>query len=72
MEYNAQRYTEMLSIQIIFIIPQAHEDEAFVLEANPVDRRIMISAGHDGNIFIWNVVTGTKIKSFFNMVCKLF
>ena len=47
---------------------QAHEDEVFVLEASPIDKRIMLSAGHDGNTFIWDIVQGVKIKSFFNMV----
>ncbi|KAL3881699.1 hypothetical protein ACJMK2_028102 [Sinanodonta woodiana] len=49
-------------------ILKAHEDEVFVLEPSPVDRRIMLSAGHDGNVFIWDIISGSKVKGFFNMI----
>nr|XP_022292305.1 bromodomain and WD repeat-containing protein 3-like isoform X1 [Crassostrea virginica] len=49
-------------------ILKAHEDEIFVLEHSPVEARIMLSAGHDGNIAIWDLHKGKKIKSFFNMI----
>lgn len=49
-------------------ILKAHEDEIFVLEHSPVESRIMLSAGHDGNIVIWDLHKGKKIKSFFNMI----
>lgn len=39
-----------------------------MLEHSPVESRIMLSAGHDGNIVIWDLHKGKKIKSFFNMV----
>ena len=42
----------------------------FVLEAHPFDWRIMLSAGHDGNIYIWDLSKGTKIRNFFNMVSR--
>uniref|UniRef100_A0A8C3K4P4 Bromodomain and WD repeat-containing protein 1 n=1 Tax=Calidris pygmaea TaxID=425635 RepID=A0A8C3K4P4_9CHAR len=29
---------------------------------------IMLSAGHDGNIFIWDITKGTKTKHYFNMI----
>ncbi|XP_067852945.1 bromodomain and WD repeat-containing protein 3 isoform X2 [Heptranchias perlo] len=45
-----------------------HDDEVFVLEAHPFDSRIMLSAGHDGNIFIWDLAKGTKLRNFFNMI----
>ncbi|XP_062620168.1 bromodomain and WD repeat-containing protein 3-like isoform X2 [Saccostrea cucullata] len=45
-----------------------HEDEIFVLEHCPTEPRIMLSAGHDGNIVIWDLIKGEKIKSFFNMI----
>ncbi|KAM6438760.1 bromodomain and WD repeat-containing protein 1 [Rhynochetos jubatus] len=45
-----------------------HADEVFVLETHPFDSRIMLSAGHDGNIFIWDVTKGTKTKHYFNMI----
>ncbi|NXU53400.1 BRWD1 protein, partial [Turnix velox] len=45
-----------------------HEDEAFVLESHPSDPRIMLSAGHDGNIYIWDIITGTKVNHCFNAI----
>ncbi|XP_061856980.1 bromodomain and WD repeat-containing protein 1 isoform X2 [Colius striatus] len=45
-----------------------HADEVFVLETHPFDSRIMLSAGHDGNIFIWDIAKGTKTKHYFNMI----
>uniref|UniRef100_A0A8C0ZHC6 Bromodomain and WD repeat-containing protein 1 n=1 Tax=Cyanistes caeruleus TaxID=156563 RepID=A0A8C0ZHC6_CYACU len=45
-----------------------HADEVFVLETHPFDCRIMLSAGHDGNIFIWDITKGTKTKHYFNMI----
>ncbi|XP_053773178.1 bromodomain and WD repeat-containing protein 1 isoform X3 [Desmodus rotundus] len=45
-----------------------HADEVFVLETHPFDSRIMLSAGHDGSIFIWDVTKGTKVKHYFNMI----
>lgn len=47
---------------------QGHDDEVFVLEAHPFDQRIVLSAGHDGNIFVWDIDKGTKIRNYFNMV----
>lgn len=43
-----------------------HEDEVFVIEAHPKDSRIFLSGGHDGAIILWDVLTGTQIKHFFN------
>ncbi|KFO84460.1 Bromodomain and WD repeat-containing protein 1, partial [Buceros rhinoceros silvestris] len=45
-----------------------HGDEVFVLETHPFDSRIMLSAGHDGNIFIWDITKGMKTKHYFNMI----
>lgn len=38
------------------------------MEAHPFDSRIMLSAGHDGNIYMWDLTKGAKIRNFFNMV----
>ncbi|KAK0064368.1 bromodomain and WD repeat-containing protein 3 [Biomphalaria pfeifferi] len=47
---------------------EGHEDEVFVLEACPTDARILLSAGHDGKMIIWDIYTGTKIKKFYNFI----
>lgn len=38
------------------------------MEAHPFDSRIILSAGHDGNIFMWDLKKGAKIRNYFNMV----
>uniref|UniRef100_A0AAY4EPU1 Bromo domain-containing protein n=1 Tax=Denticeps clupeoides TaxID=299321 RepID=A0AAY4EPU1_9TELE len=53
--------------QLLHIL-SGHDDEVFVLEAHPFDWRIMLSAGHDGNIYIWDLSKGYKIRNFFNMI----
>ncbi|XP_069045917.1 bromodomain and WD repeat-containing protein 3 isoform X1 [Lepisosteus oculatus] len=53
--------------QLLHVL-KGHEDEVFVLEPHPFDSRILLSAGHDGNVFIWDVVRGTKTQHYFNMI----
>ena len=40
----------------------------FVLEPHPFDPRIILSAGHDGSVFIWDLQRGVKTQHYFNMV----
>ncbi|XP_062241263.1 bromodomain and WD repeat-containing protein 3 isoform X1 [Platichthys flesus] len=49
-------------------ILKGHEAEVFVLEPHPFDPRIILSAGHDGNVFIWNLLQGTNTQHYFNMI----
>ena len=51
-----------------FKIFQGHEDEVFVLEPHPFDPRVLFSAGHDGNVIVWDLARGVKVRSYFNMV----
>ncbi|KAF5906074.1 bromodomain and WD repeat-containing protein 3-like isoform X1 [Clarias magur] len=53
--------------QLLHVL-KGHEAEVFVLEPHPYDPRVMLSAGHDGNIFIWDLIRGTKIHHYFNMI----
>lgn len=43
-----------------------HQDEVFVLEAHPTDPHVLLSAGHDGYVILWDLRTGVKITSFYN------
>jgi len=43
----------------------------FVLEAHPTDPHILLSAGHDGYVILWDLRTGEKITSFYNSVSTL-
>ncbi|XP_029700101.1 bromodomain and WD repeat-containing protein 3 isoform X2 [Takifugu rubripes] len=49
-------------------ILKGHEAEVFVLEPHPFDSRIMLSAGHDGNVYMWDLQRGTRVMHFFNMI----
>uniref|UniRef100_A0A7N6A0N6 Bromo domain-containing protein n=1 Tax=Anabas testudineus TaxID=64144 RepID=A0A7N6A0N6_ANATE len=53
--------------QLLHIL-KGHEDEVFVLEPHPFDPRIILSAGHDGNVFIWDLLRGTNTRHYFNMI----
>ncbi|XP_044761682.1 bromodomain and WD repeat-containing protein 1 [Coccinella septempunctata] len=45
-----------------------HTDDFFVLECHPYDRGIMMSAGHDGQVFIWDIFKGEIITRFINSI----
>ncbi|OXB74897.1 UNVERIFIED_CONTAM: hypothetical protein H355_009641 [Colinus virginianus] len=62
------RYDATVITAVNNFLLKGHDDEVFVLEAHPFDQRIVLSAGHDGNIFIWDIDKGTKIRNYFNMI----
>lgn len=35
-----------------------HRDEAYVLEAHPFLPHVLLSAGHDGQLFVWDAEAG--------------
>ncbi|XP_063812654.1 bromodomain and WD repeat-containing protein 1 isoform X2 [Pseudophryne corroboree] len=45
-----------------------HDDDIYVLEPHPSDSRVMLSAGHDGNTFLWDIIDGTKLMHSFNAI----
>jgi WD40 repeat protein len=47
---------------------KGHEDEVFVLETHTTDPRIVLSAGHDGRVIMWDIVSGKLVNSFKNTV----
>lgn len=49
-------------------ILRGHKDEVFVLEAHPIDPRIILSAGHDGQLIIWDVLNPEPIACFQNFI----
>ncbi|KAM9359280.1 bromodomain and WD repeat-containing protein 3 [Symphorus nematophorus] len=53
--------------QLLHIL-KGHGAEVFVLEPHPFDPRIILSAGHDGNVFIWDLLRGTNTQHYFNMI----
>lgn len=47
---------------------RGHTDELYVLESHPKDQHVLLSAGHDGQIFLWDIFTGRTINSFVNYI----
>lgn len=45
---------------------RGHKDELYVLESNPKDEHVLLSAGHDGQVFLWDVENGVSIAEFMN------
>ncbi|KAG7298425.1 hypothetical protein JYU34_018052 [Plutella xylostella] len=45
-----------------------HSDEAYVLEAHPWLRGVFLSAGHDGQLRVWDASTGETIATFHNRI----
>ena len=39
-----------------------HSGLVFVMDTHPFDARIILSAGHDGRIFLWDIYEGTCIR----------
>ena len=47
---------------------RSHKDEVFVLESHPIDPRIILSAGHDGQLIIWDVLKSEPLACFQNFI----
>lgn len=54
-----------------FDLSKGHENDIYVLEAHPDDPRLLLSAGNEGFVFLWNILTGKLIKKFVNKVSFL-
>ncbi|XP_031621174.1 bromodomain and WD repeat-containing protein 3 isoform X2 [Contarinia nasturtii] len=49
-------------------VMRGHTDELYVLESHPKDPHILLSAGHDGKLFIWDVKEGVSLANFSNLI----
>lgn len=47
---------------------KAHKDEVFVLEAHPFNADILLSAGHDGLICVWDINRGVPLMQYQNII----
>lgn len=47
---------------------RGHTEELYVLESHPKDSNVLISAGHDGQLFIWDIIEGVAVASFINHI----
>lgn len=50
----------------LYRVLTGHKDEIYVLESHPKDPKVLLSAGHDGHIFIWDIMAGTILAQFVN------
>lgn len=53
--------------QLEKVLP-GHTDEIYVLEAHPHDNNVILSAGHDGQLFIWDILKGEIVFRFLNTI----
>ncbi|KAG6962685.1 hypothetical protein JG687_00007007 [Phytophthora cactorum] len=44
-----------------------HVNAAFALSTHPTDWRIVVTAGYDGRVFLWDISSGRMLKSFTNL-----
>ncbi|KAG7394367.1 hypothetical protein PHYBOEH_005273 [Phytophthora boehmeriae] len=44
-----------------------HINAVFALDTHPMDWRIVVTAGYDGRVFLWDISTGRMLKSFINL-----
>lgn len=47
---------------------RGHTDELYVLESHPKDPYVLLSAGHDGQLFLWDIYKGEKLACFMNTI----
>lgn len=45
-----------------------HRDEAYVLEAHPFLGGVFLSAGHDGQLFVWDAADEQPLARFHNRI----
>ncbi|XP_053693465.1 PH-interacting protein [Sabethes cyaneus] len=47
---------------------RGHTNEIYVLESHQKDSGVLLSAGHDGQLFIWDIVRGVSLANFLNHI----
>ncbi len=45
------------------VFVQFHTGEVFVLEPHPLDSRILLTAGHDGLVVLWDMLAGIRLRT---------
>ncbi|KAJ1986757.1 hypothetical protein H4R33_003172 [Dimargaris cristalligena] len=43
---------------------KGHADEVFVVDTHPFCERLIMTAGYDGRVILWDIVEGTKLREF--------
>lgn len=62
---NSLKVWNTKTMELVKIL-RGHKDEVFVLESHPIDTRIIFSAGHDGQLIIWDIMNPEPIVRFSN------
>ncbi|XP_055603175.1 bromodomain and WD repeat-containing protein 3-like [Uranotaenia lowii] len=47
---------------------RGHTNEIYVLESHQKDSGVLLSAGHDGQLYIWDIVQGVSLANFLNHI----
>ncbi|EDS32685.1 wd-repeat protein [Culex quinquefasciatus] len=47
---------------------RGHTNEIYVLESHQKDPGVLLSAGHDGQLYIWDIVQGVSLANFLNHI----
>lgn len=47
---------------------RGHNDELYVLESHPKEPHVLLSAGHDGQLFLWDIFKGEELARFVNNI----
>lgn len=47
---------------------QGHEDDVFVLECSMFNKNLLVTAGHDGRVKLWDIPSGKTLHDYYNMI----
>ena len=47
---------------------QGHEDDVFVIECAVFSKNLVVTAGHDGRIKLWDMTSGRTLLDCYNMI----
>lgn len=64
-DYTLKVWTATGTLEKVLL---GHTDEVYVLEPHPYHENIMLSAGHDGQVFIWDIYKGEKVFKYLNTI----
>ncbi|RKO91141.1 hypothetical protein BDK51DRAFT_30318 [Blyttiomyces helicus] len=63
MDDGILRVWDSLSGDLIYAL-EGHKDVVYTLDPHPNDARVVLSAGYDGKLVLWDIVAGKELKSF--------
>ena len=52
----------MIHHSLCCVFVKGHTGEVFVLEMHPSDSRVLLTAGHDGLVLLWDMLSGQQLQ----------